>query len=135
MERPLPSRTTACLSGHRILVVEDDFFIRTDLESILRDAGADIAGPCSGIADAIAVLAEGNVAAAILDVRLGSESVTPVARELAKKGTPFVFYSGQLDADPRLAEWPNSRILTKPALPKTIVAIVADLVRPKSSAT
>jgi two-component system CheB/CheR fusion protein len=42
----------------------------------------------------------------------------------------LVFYAGQLDADPGLAEWPNCRILTKPALPKTIVAAVAALMQP-----
>src|SRR5215510_11308562 len=128
-----PQRKIApCLSGCRVLVVEDDFFIRIDLESILREAGADIVGPCSGIADALAALADGKVTAAILDVRLGCETVAPVARELTKKDTPFVFYSGQLDADPTLAEWPNGRILTKPALPKTIVAVVADLLERKT---
>ena len=49
-----------------------------------------------------------------------------VAAELTKQGTPFVFYSGQVDAEPALAEWPNCRILTKPALPRTIVATVAE---------
>jgi DNA-binding response OmpR family regulator len=132
MRRSPQPKTAACLSGSRILVVEDDFFIRIDLESILRDAGADIVGPCSGIADALAALANGKVTAAILDVRLGCETVAPVARELTKKDTPFVFYSGQFDADPTLAEWPNCRILTKPALPKTIVAVVADLLERKT---
>jgi DNA-binding response OmpR family regulator len=132
MRRSPQPKTAACLNGSRILVVEDDFFIRIDLESILRDAGADIVGPCSGIADALAALANGKVTAAILDVRLGCETVAPVARELTKKDTPFVFYSGQFDADPTLAEWPNCRILTKPALPKTIVAVVADLLERKT---
>ena len=131
MERFPQLKTAACLNG-RILIVEDDFFIRIDLESILRDAGAHVVGPCSGIADALAALADGNVTAAILDVRLGRGTVAPVARELTKKGIPFVFYSGQLDADPTLAEWPNCRILTKPALPKTIVAVVADLLERKT---
>src|SRR5262245_23715881 len=132
MERFTQRKTAACLNGSRILIVEDDFFIRIDLEAILRDAGADVVGPCSGIADALAALADGNVTAAILDIRLGCETVAPVARELTKKGTPFVFYSGQLDADPTLAEWPNGPILTKPALPKTIVAVVADLLERKT---
>ena len=55
-------------------------------------------------ADAMAALTDGKVMAAILDVRLGCETVAPVARELTKKGISFVFYSGQLGADPTLAE-------------------------------
>ena len=87
-----PQRNVApCLSGCRVLIVENDFFIRIDLESILREAGADIVGPCSGIADALEALADGHVTAAILDVRLGCGTVAPVARELTKHGTPFLF--------------------------------------------
>ncbi len=101
-------KSPPCLNGCRVLIVEDDFFIRIDLESILREAGAEIVGPCSGITDAMEALADGQVAAAILDVRLGSETVAPVARALTKHGTPFIFYSGQLGPTPRL---PNGRIV------------------------
>ena len=33
------------LSGARILVVEDDFLISTELDMILADAGATVVGP------------------------------------------------------------------------------------------
>jgi len=116
-----------CLIGCRILVVEDDFFIRIDLESILRDAGAEVIGPCRGIADALELLTKSQVTAAILDMQLGHETVVPVARELTKRGTPFIFYSGQHGVDPALVEWSSHPILDKPALPRAIVGAVADL--------
>lgn len=114
------------LKGARVLVVEDDFIILMRLESILSEAGAEIAG-CSSVKDALALAERDGLAAAILDVRLGQETVTPVARRLARLGVPFVFYTGQSDTDAIRAEWPGRRFVPKPAQPRAIVEAVADL--------
>jgi len=66
-----------------------------------------------------------GVAAAILDVRIGRTTIAPVARQLAERGTPFLFYTGQVENDPALAEWSDHVVLSKPARPATIVAAVA----------
>lgn len=116
------------LKGVRVLVVEDEFLTRLDLETTLRDAGAEVLGPCAGVEDALSILeGNGSAAIAILDVRLGAETVAPVARELVRRGTPFLFYTGQVDRDPMLDEWPGRPVLAKPALPRTIVAAVTAL--------
>jgi hypothetical protein len=74
------------------------------------------------------VFAEKNgIAAAILDMRLGRETVAPVARRLARRGIPFVFYTGQLDTAAMRAEWPDCTIVPKPSQPCAIVKAVADL--------
>jgi hypothetical protein len=39
----------------------------------------------------------------VLDVRIGRETIAPVARQLIKHGTPFLFYTGQLGTDPAMA--------------------------------
>ena len=65
------------------------------------------------------------VSVAILDVRLGREMVTPVARELAERGTPFLFYTGQANTDPIVAEWPSVKVLSKPTSRKALLAAVA----------
>src|SRR5215471_7206408 len=80
MERFPQRKTAGCLNGSRNLIVEDDFFIRIDLESILREAGTEVIGPGCGIADAMAALTDGKGMAAILDVRLGCETVGPQSR-------------------------------------------------------
>jgi DNA-binding LytR/AlgR family response regulator len=111
------------------MIVEDDFFTRLDLETTLRDAGAVIIGPCAKVKEALALLElGGSPAAAILDIRLGRETVAPVARELAKRGTPFLFYTGQIGVDPVLDAWPDCATLPKPAMPAAIVAAVVALV-------
>ena len=116
------------LKGARVLVVEDDFFIGTELAAILSDAGADVLGPTQTIADALQVAGAARISAAIVDIRLGSETVEPVARRLAERRIPFLFYTGQARLDPVRAEWPHCRVIAKPALPETIIAAVASIV-------
>jgi DNA-binding NtrC family response regulator len=122
-------RSALSLRGARILVVEDDAILAMELGMILQDAGAEIAGPCRSVPDALAMIAQRNdIAAAVLDVRIGHETIAPVAHQLSRRGTPFVFYTGQIARDPTLAEWPNCKVISKPAAASAIVSAVADLV-------
>ena len=68
-----------------MLIVEDDFLLRMELEYILREAGAEIAGSCQSVKGGLAAAANGRVAAAILDVRLGSETADSIAGQLASR--------------------------------------------------
>ena len=116
------------LEGVRVLVVEDEAILAMELESILIDAGAQAVTLCRTVDDALAAIAKNGVAAAVLDVRVGREPVGPVAN-LAKRGIPFLFYTGQIGYDPVLEAWPRSRVITKPAPARTIIAAVRDLLR------
>jgi DNA-binding response OmpR family regulator len=117
------------LNGARVLVVEDDCLISMDLESILVEAGAEVAGVCRTVKDALVLANQNGIAAAILDFRLGCETSEPVARQLSSRGIPFVFYTGQLEAERLLrSEWPGSKVPRKPARPRAIVNAVADMV-------
>ena len=113
------------LHGARVLVVEDDPLLLLELESILQDAGAEIVACCRNVKDGLMAVEKNGVAAAILDVRIGRTTIAPVARQLAKRGTPFLFYTGQVENDPALAELSDHVVLSKPARPATIVAAVA----------
>ena len=124
---PLWNGLDSLLRGVRVLVVEDDAIISMEIEAILSEAGAEIAGCCRTVKDALALAETDGLTAAILDVRLGRETIAPVARELARRGVPFVFYTGQIDTDMMRAEWPDCSIVSKPAQPRAIVKAVADL--------
>lgn len=116
------------LDGAHVLVVEDDFLILAELESGLAEAGAEVVGPCRNATDALAVLDGQNVTAAILDLQLGGgRSSVPVGRELARRGIPFLFYTGQLDTQPIRAEWPDCRVISKPAPLGMLMRAVAQL--------
>src|SRR5262249_54565718 len=117
-----PPLANAC-----ILIVEDDYFIATELESILIEAGARMLPLCRTSKEALAVLENGAVSLAGLDFRLVSETSESVARRLQELKAPFVFYTGQIDAEKLLAAWPGCRVLSKPARPAQLVQMLADL--------
>jgi DNA-binding NtrC family response regulator len=104
-----------------------------DLEQILQSAGAEIV-LCRSVADALAALAENRIAAAVLDFRIGQETIVPVARQLSQRGTPFIFYTGQLVGDLALAEWRRSAVVIKPAPARKIVARVVEALNTKNAA-
>ena len=110
-------------------MVEDDFIILLELETILSDAGAQIVGSCRTVAEALALANDGAINAALLDSRVGHETITPVARSLARRDIPFAFNTAQSSSDSSLSEWPKNVILGKPASPNAILATVANLLR------
>jgi DNA-binding NtrC family response regulator len=114
------------LAGERVLVVEDEVLVALDLEAILNDAGADVE-LCRTTQSALDRLTSAPITVAILDVRLGTDTVTPVASRLAERGIPFVFYTGQSACDPILADWPDRKIVTKPARSASIVRALAEV--------
>ncbi|MBV9590670.1 MAG: response regulator, partial [Hyphomicrobiales bacterium] len=95
MEASAANEVALPLSGARLIVVEDDFLILMELESALADAGAKIVGSCRTLDAAMSLVEADGLAAAILDIRLGRDTVEPAARRLAERGIPFIFYTGQ----------------------------------------
>jgi DNA-binding NtrC family response regulator len=121
------------LEGLRILIVEDDAILLMDLEQILQGAGAEIV-LCRSVSEALVALAQDRIAAAVLDFRIGHETIAPVARQLSQRGTPFIFYTGQLAGDLALTEWRRSKVVIKPAPARKIVAAVIEALNTKRAA-
>ncbi len=115
------------MHGARVLIVEDDFLLLMELESILKEAGAEVAGMCRTVDDALAATRQNGFSAAILDVRIGDHSIRPVAHCLAEHGTPFIFYTGQTAADPELQDWAGRPVLAKPASADSIITALAEI--------
>jgi CheY-like chemotaxis protein len=82
------------LAGRRVLVVEDEIFVAMLVEGLLLDLGCDVVGPVSNVADALVLVANERLDAAVLDVNLGAERVFPVADRLTTSAVPFVFVTG-----------------------------------------
>lgn len=114
------------LRGARVLVVEDDYIIATEIELVLTEAGAQVVGPCRTVSEAL-LLVEKSLTAAVLDIRLQEGTVAAVASKLEELGVPFVFYTGQLKTDEVFAEWPLHDVVQKPASAQTLVAAIAGL--------
>jgi DNA-binding response OmpR family regulator len=64
-----------------------------DLKDALTDGGFRVLGPVGSVRDALELLEEERPDAAVLDVTLGGEKVTPVALLLKSLGVPFVLAS------------------------------------------
>jgi len=82
------------LAGKRILVVEDEYFIASDLQRALRDEGAEVIGPVGDLARGLRMVAEGELDAAILDVNLEGSMSYPIADQLAAERVPYMFLTG-----------------------------------------
>ena len=111
-----------------VLVVEDEFFIAIELESVLTRSGFDVLGPASSVDQALDLLKSQRPDAAVLDVTLGGEKVTPVAVLLKQWGVPFVLASAsdpaELARHDVLANVPN---LGKPTDMERLVEVVRSL--------
>lgn len=76
-----------------ILVVEDEFWIALDLQGILESHGYEVMGPAPSVRHALKLINARLPSAALLDVNLGKEMVTPVAEALRDAGVPFAVTS------------------------------------------
>ena len=83
----------------RILVVEDEYLIAMELDGTLRTAGYRVIGPALDIHAALELLKAERPDAAILDVNLRGEWVTPVAEVLEAMSVPFLLATGYVAAD------------------------------------
>jgi len=80
--------------GTRILVVEDELMIRMLLDGMLSDLGYTMTAEAGAIDDAMRLAKQADFDAAILDVNLNGEPITPVVEILVERGLPFVFATG-----------------------------------------
>lgn len=123
--------TAKLLSGFSILVVEDNALLAMTVDSILRSAGAEVAGPVGTLSEAEQLARAAALSGALLDIKLESEEVWPAARILLERRVPFVFCSGHFDRDNLPVEWSSYPILTKPARASQIIEQLATLIANK----
>jgi DNA-binding response OmpR family regulator len=114
------------LSGHRILVVEDDYYLATDSARALRGAGAEVIGPCSSDEEARDALAKQRPDAALVDINLGPGPTFKLAETLKDAGIPFVFVTGY-DQNVIPAEFDTVERLEKPMQLRRVVGAVSKL--------
>ncbi|MDF8332107.1 response regulator [Novosphingobium cyanobacteriorum] len=98
----------------RILVVEDEPLLAMLLEENLADLGHEAVGTAATVEQALALLDEAPIDAALLDFSLGHDANSaPIARRLAEEGTPFYYLSGHTSLE-AADDAPEAPLLTKP---------------------
>ncbi|MGU3538561.1 PAS domain-containing protein [Methylobacterium sp. A54F] len=115
------------LSGRRVLVIEDDFYLAKDAARALRGAGAEILGPYPSEEAAHDALEQQRPDAAVVDINLGRGPSFKLAATLKDRGIPFLFTTGY-DLEVIPPEFESVERLQKPVQLGEIVGVVARLV-------
>lgn len=119
------SPETMYLTGQRILVVEDEYFLASDMAAALRKLGAEVVGPVPTKDKALALLgSDQKIDAAVLDINLKGQLVFPVADALIARGVPFVFTTGY-DQKAIPPAYQSIRRWEKPFDPRELVRALA----------
>ena len=84
----------ARLDQLRIMVVEDEYYLATDVARALKRERASIVGPFGDREQAAAAVARGEVDCAVLDVNLGDGASFTLADEISAHGVRFIFFTG-----------------------------------------
>ncbi|AZO56385.1 MAG: response regulator [Mesorhizobium sp.] len=122
------------LGGHRVLVVEDEYYIATDTAEVLRGAGAEVIGPYPGEDAALAELDGRRPDAVVVDINLGPGPSFRLARTLKDQAIPFIFVTGY-DQSVIPDEFGGVERLEKPVQLKQIIRAIAKLLADTAEAT
>jgi DNA-binding response OmpR family regulator len=83
------------LSGRRILIVEDEYLIASEMATALDDAGAEVIGPTAHLHEALELLDTGvPLDGAVLDIHLHGVTSFPLVDILVRRGVPVIFATG-----------------------------------------
>jgi DNA-binding NtrC family response regulator len=87
-------RSGAAPAECRVLIVEDEWFLASDLQTALNSFGADVIGLVGDLDDARAQIAGGGFDVGVIDINLRGHHAFCIADELQRQGIPFVFATG-----------------------------------------
>lgn len=120
-------KTEALIEGLRCLVLDDEFLIALDIQSILESAGAASVACVASAGDALKALRAGQkFDLAVLDLKLSDAHTTSamLATELTLRKTPFLFLTGMRADDAQLKNYPQAPVVEKPYQAKFLMAAI-----------
>ena len=128
------SQSFTSLTGNRVLILEDDYYLATDLQNVLEAAGAVVAGPFPDETAAAHSLGKNRPNFAFVDINLGQGPTFELPRALTRLDIPFCFVTGY-DAGTIPAEFDGVKRLEKPVDARKIVGVVAALLGQEGTTT
>lgn len=115
----------------KVLVVEDEWLIADQVAEALTDAGYDVVGPAAQISEALALVRDEPIDAALIDINVDGDRTFGLAAALSKASVPFAFLSGYSKAD--LPEYLRERpLLQKPVDGNAVCSCVRALLHMNS---
>ncbi len=116
------------MTRYRVLIVEDDPFISTDLAMVLADAGCEICGVASSERVALKMAETTRPPFAVVDLRLSPGDGRVVARELHQRyGTAVLLATAHVGDLEDLAATGALGCLPKPYMPEDVAFALRDL--------
>jgi len=97
------------------MIVEDEPMIAISLCEEFKDAGHEVAGPFATCAEALQSLEISLPDVAVLDTVLKDGSCLELARDLRRRGVPFLIFSGKSAHWDEPPEFENVPWIEKPA--------------------
>jgi DNA-binding response OmpR family regulator len=113
------------LKGRSILVVEEEPHIARQLEVRFKRAGAKVFA-ADKLRDALYLAEHPALSAAVINVRMGSDTTARVCRRLTHLGIPFMFHT-RYDAAEASRSWPEAPVVNKSADRAVVVNTLAKL--------
>lgn len=113
-----------------VLLVEDSFAVAQSFVFLMETYGWRIIGPAPTVQAAIKLIDQHTINAAVLDINLQGNVVTPVAEKLAEKQVPFAFLTGYGSTEAMLPDrFRNRPILLKPVNEEELINTVTGMIR------
>lgn len=119
------------LQGLRVLVVEDETLVAMLIEEYLMEFGCEVAFSARRVSKGLQSLNSIEVDAAVLDVNVAGESVSPIAEILDRRNVPFIFASGY-GAKGVEQRWTGRPVLQKPFSARELRLALLACVQPAS---
>jgi CheY-like chemotaxis protein len=82
------------LTGCRVLIVEDEWFLADDLRVALKSLGANVIALVGDLDEALDLLAQNGFDIVIVDIGLQGRLTFNIADQLQQRGIPFAFMTG-----------------------------------------
>jgi CheY-like chemotaxis protein len=120
------------VTGHRILIVEDEPLIAMMIEDMVVDLGHSVSATARDNAEATAAVGEGRSDIALLDVNLGGGTSLAVAELCFVRNLPVVFTTGYSRSDlPAICQ--DRPVLSKPFTIDDLRRVLSEVAPPPSS--
>ena len=134
MQQAIQQRRNMGLSGITVLVVEDNYYLASEMCAALSDQHARIVGPTASVDEALELVANTKLDCAVLDINLHGEFTFELAEELRRSGVPLIFTTGY---DQSIIPIPllDSIRLEKPVNLNELVRAVQASIAPAAAAT
>jgi FOG: CheY-like receiver len=116
------------LTGRRILLVEDEYFIAEDMLRRLEEAGAQVVGPCATVPLALELLERevGEIHLALVDVNVAGQTSYALVDRLLELAIPVALATGY-DSPAVAAEYRDLPTFQKPVSGPHLTRTLAEL--------